>query len=139
MYVLDTNVVSEMRKVRTDKIDANVARWFDSVEAGDLYISAITLMELEIGLLLVERRDASRGATLRAWLHTKVLSAFFGRVLPFDADVAWACAKLNVPDRRSLNDSVIAATAKCHGMAVATRNVVDFEPTGVRILNPWLP
>ncbi|WP_183157398.1 type II toxin-antitoxin system VapC family toxin [Burkholderia pseudomallei] len=137
MFVLDTNVVSELRKVRTGKADANVAAWTTTVDATALFVSAITIMELETGVLQVERRDAAQGAMLRAWLDQHVLPEFTGRVLPIDTAVAQRCARLHVPDRRSERDALIAATALVHGMTVATRNVDDFAPTGVTILNPW--
>lgn len=137
MYVLDTNVVSELRKVRAGKADPNVAAWAESVDAAELFVSAITLMELEMGVLQIERRDAGQGAIMRAWLDHHVLPAFSGRVLPIDATVALRCARLHVPDRRAERDALIAATAISHGMTVVTRNLADFEPTGVALCNPW--
>ncbi|KAB7781540.1 MULTISPECIES: type II toxin-antitoxin system VapC family toxin [Xanthomonas] len=139
MYVLDTNVLSELRKVRLGKADANVAAWAESVDAADLFISAITVMELELGVLSIERKDATQGAMLRAWLEQHVLPEFSGRTLPIDTTVAQRCARLHVPDKRGERDALIAATALVHGMAVVTRNVSDFEPTGVPIVNPWEP
>ena len=137
MYVLDTNVVSELRKVRVGKADVHVAQWADSVHANELYLSVITLQELEIGVLLAERRDPSQGAVLRNWLQRHVLPAFDGRVLPIDSAVAQRSARLHVPDPRPVRDGLIAATALVHGMTVVTRNVADFEPMGVALLNPW--
>ena len=137
MFVLDTNVVSELRKVRLGKADANVATWTESVNAADLFVSAITILELELGVLSIERKDATQGAMLRAWLEQHVLPEFSGRTLPVDTAVAQRCARLHVPDKRGERDALIAATALVHGMTVVTRNVADFEPTGVKILNPW--
>ncbi|EAQ4377985.1 type II toxin-antitoxin system VapC family toxin [Salmonella enterica] len=137
MYVLDTNVVSELRKARTGKIDANVAAWAESIDASALFVSSITIMELELGILSVERRDAIQGSRLRSWLEQHVLPEFSGRTLPVDTAVALRCARLHVPDKRSERDAIIAATALVHGMTVVTRNVADFEPTGVAIINPW--
>lgn len=137
MYILDTNVVSELQKIRLGKADSHVAAWADSIDAADLYLSAITVQELEIGILLVERRDPAQGAIFRAWLNGHVLPAFTGRILAFDTAVAQRSARLHVPDPRPVRDALIAATALAHGMTVVTRNVVDFEPTGVPILNPW--
>ncbi len=138
MFILDTNVVSELRKVRLGKADERVARWADSVAATDLYLSAITIQELEIGVLLVERRDPAQGAMFRAWLNSHVLPAFAGRVLPVDMAVAQRSARLHVPDPRPIRDGLIAATALVHGMTIVTRNVDDFEPSGVLLLNPWM-
>ena len=139
MYVLDTHVVSELRKVRLGKADAHVAAWAESVDAAGLFVSAITIMELELGVLSIERKDAAQGATLRAWLQQQVLPEFAERVLPVDTVVAQRCARLHVPDRRDERDALIAATALVHGMAVVTRNRADLEPTGVGIVNPWEP
>lgn len=137
MYILDTNVVSELRKFQSGKANPNVASWADSVDAADLFVSAITIMELELGVLLIERKDAAKGAVLRTWLKQHVLPEFSGRTLPVDTAVARRCALLHVPDKRSERDAFIAATALVHGMTVVTRNVADFEPTGVALVNPW--
>lgn len=138
MFILDTNVVSELRKIRLGKADEHVARWADSVAAADLYLSAITIQELEIGVLLAERRDPVQGAMFRTWLNSHVLPAFSGRILPVDLAVAQRSARLHVPDPRPLRDGLIAATALVHGLTVVTRNVADFEPAGVMLLNPWM-
>ena len=138
MFMLDTNVVSELRKAKAGKADPRVAAWASGVAAGSLYISVITVLELETGVLLVARRDAAQGAILGSWLHGHVLPAFAGRVLDVDTAVAQCCAKLHVPDPRAERDALIAATALVHGMTVVTRNMVDFQSTGVPILNPWL-
>jgi predicted nucleic acid-binding protein len=137
MYLLDTNVVSELRKAKSGKADKNVKAWAESVSVTSLFLSSITILELETGILLIERRDSIQGATLRTWLDSHVLPAFSGRILPVDVVVAQRCAKLHVPDPRADRDSLIAATALVHGMTVVTRNVADFEPTGVEIFNPW--
>jgi hypothetical protein len=137
MYLLDTNVVSELRKVRAGRADAQVAAWADGVDASDLYLSVVSLQELEIGVLLAERRDATQGAVLRRWLDEHVLPAFAGRLLVVDAAVARRSARLHVPNPRPLRDGLIAATALVHGMTVVTRNVDDFAPTGVPTLDPW--
>ena len=137
MYVLDTNVVSELRKVRLGKADTNIAAWTESVDAADLFVSAITIMELELGVLSIERKDAAQGGMLRSWLEQQVLPEFSERILPVDTAVAQRCARLHVPDKRGERDALIAATALVHGMAVVTRNVADFQPTGVTVINPW--
>ncbi len=138
MWVLDTNVVSELRKVRLGKADAHVVAWAHSVDAADLFVSAITIMELELGVLAMEHKDPTQGALLRTWLERQVLPEFSGRTLPVDTAVAQRCARLHVPDRRGERDALIAATALVHGMTVVTRNVADFEPTGVPVFNPWV-
>ncbi|MHB8165653.1 MAG: PIN domain-containing protein [Sulfuricella sp.] len=137
MFVLDTNVVSELRKVRLGKADTNVMAWAESVDAADLFVSAITIMELELGVLLIERKDATQGTLLRSWLEQHVLPEFSGRTLPVDTAVAQCCARLHVPDKRGERDALIAATALVHGMTLVTRNVADFKHTGVILINPW--
>jgi toxin FitB len=138
MYLLDTNVVSELRKIRLGKADGCLAAWADSMDAADLYVSVITIQELEIGVLLVEQRDPLQGAVFRAWLNGHVLPAFTGRILTVDTAVALRSAQLHVPDPHPVRDGLIAATALVHGMTVVTRNVADFESTGVRVFNPWI-
>lgn len=138
MYLLDTNVVSELRKVRSGKANPNVAHWADSVDAAALFVSAITIHELEIGILLASRKDPAKGAILREWMTQYVLPAFADRVLPVDTAVALRSATLHVPDTRPLHDAFIAATALVHGMAVVTRNTADFQATGVEIIDPWM-
>ena len=137
MYLLDTNIISELRKAKSGKANKNVVVWANSVSATSFFLSAITILELETGLLLVERRDSAQGSILRSWLTDQVLPAFSERILPVDTLVAQCCAKLHVPDPRSDRDALIAATALVHGMTMVTRNVDDFATTGVDILNPW--
>lgn len=137
MFVLDTNVVSELRKIRPGRADAHVAQWDDSVVSVHLYLYAITVQELEISVLLAERRDPAQGAVFRAWLDSHVLPAFADRILPVDTAVAQCSAKLHVPNPRPVRDCLIAATALVHGMTVVTRNVADFEQCGVLLINPW--
>lgn len=137
MFILDTNVVSEIRKIRLGTAHPNVALWADSVNASSLYLSVITLLELELGILQLERKDPRQGDIIRRWLESSVLPAFEDRILPVDMRVARCCASLHVPDPRSERDAMIAATARVHGMTVVTRNQSDFERTGVPLLNPW--
>jgi toxin FitB len=138
MFLLDTNVVSELRKAKSGKAHPLVTAWATKVPAGSLYLSAITLLELEMGVLQVERRDAAQGTIIRTWLDDHVLPAFAGRVLSIDTAVALQCARLHVPDKLNERDAMIAATALVHGMTVVTRNVADFEASGVPLINPWL-
>lgn len=137
MYLLDTNVVSELRRAKTGKADPGVVAWAASVPVTGLFVSVVTVLELELGILRIERRDPAQGALLRAWLEAQVLPAFSARILSVDVDVARRCARLHVPDRRSERDALIAATALTHGLIVVTRNIVDFQPTEVGTFNPW--
>jgi hypothetical protein len=135
MYLLDTNVVSELRKAKN--ANRGVLTWARELPAGSLFLSAISVLELEIGVLLVQRRDQRQGAILRAWMDGHVLTTFAGRVLPIDTAVAQRCAALHVPDPRSDRDALIAATALIHGMAIVTRNVSHFQITDLTVVDPW--
>ncbi len=135
MFLLDTNVLSELR--RRGRTHPKVAAWADGVHAGDLFLSVITILEIEAGALLLARRDVAQGAVLRAWIDNQVLPAFAGRILPIDTTVAQRCARLHEPDPKAERDALIAATALVHQLRVVTRNVVDFQPMGVDLINPW--
>jgi predicted nucleic acid-binding protein len=137
MYLLDTNVVSELRRARAGKANPNVTGWAGEVVPAGLFVSVITVQELEIGVLLAERSDPPKGAVLRNWLEDHVLPTFASRILPVDTSVARRSAALHVPDPRPVRDALIAATALVHGLTVVTRNVEDFRPTGAGIVNPW--
>jgi toxin FitB len=137
MFLLDTNVISELRKVRARKADRNVAKWARAVAAGVLYLSAIVIKELEIGTLLAERSDPAAGKILRQWLDGHVLPGFADRILSVDTAVARRSAALHVPDPRPIRDGLIAATALVHGMTLVTRNTSDFVTMGVALVNPW--
>jgi len=136
MFLLDTNVISELRKVEFGKADPHVARWAARVDADELFLSVITVMELETGVLQIERKDRQAGQILRGWLDV-VLREFKNRILPFKLEDAIYCARLHVPNRRAKMDAFICATAKIHEMTVVSRNTKDFERTGVKLLNPW--
>ena len=135
MYLLDTNVISAFR--RPDRLSKRVQTWAESVEAGDFFLSAITILEIEQGILAKSRSDSTQGAMLRTWFDNDVLSTFEDRILPFDAQIARKCAALHVPDPRPERDAMIAATAIIHSLTVVTRNVGDFEKLQVELLDPW--
>lgn len=135
MYLLDTNVLSELRQGKRGQSRAVVA-WARRVPLTQHYISCITLYELEAGVLAMERRDVQQGQRLRAWLSA-LQEMMAARVLPVDAAVASRCAALQVPDRMPEMDALIAATALVHGMTLVTRNTADFHRSGVRLVDPW--
>lgn len=135
MFLLDTNVVSELR--RRDKADRNVVAWAAARPAASVFLSAISILEIELAAQRIARRDAAQGAALRAWIDQQILTAFDGRILAVDTAVAQACARLHVPDPRPERDALIAATALVHGLTVVTRNTADFASTGVLLVNPW--
>lgn len=136
-YLIDTNTVSELRKVRRGLGDPNVAAWADMIPYSDMFLSVLTIRELEWGVLRAERRDATGAHPLRAWLDQYIPRAFAGRILPVTAEIAKVAAHLHIPNPVPEIDALIAATAIVHGMTVATRNVRDFDRTGVALLNPW--
>ncbi len=137
MYLLDTNVLSELRKVGAGRCDPHVAEVMGRLPAPELYLSVVTLLEIQQGVLQLERRDRRQAQALQVWLDRFVMPGFENRLLPVDVPVALRCARIHVPDRKPDRDALIAATALVHGMTVVTRNVKDFEPMGVAVLNPW--
>ena len=135
MFLLDTNVLSELR--RRQRTNPKVAAWADGVDPADLFLSAITILEIEAGMLLIARRDQAQGALLHSWIENRVLPAFHGRILPVDTAVAQLCARLHVPDPRAERDALIGATALVHRLKLVTRNTKDFLPMGVELVDPW--
>ncbi|TIX90807.1 type II toxin-antitoxin system VapC family toxin [Rhizobium sp. P44RR-XXIV] len=136
-YLLDTNVLSELRKVGDGKADANVVAWASAQDVEDICLSASTILELERGMLSIQRRNIAQGARICSWLENYVRLEFAGRILSVDDAIATCCAHLYVPDRRNEADALIAATALVHGLIVVTRNLRDFEGTGVVVIDPW--
>ena len=135
MFVLDTNVISELR--RPAKADPKLLAWANATPVVHTYLSAVTILEIELGTLLMERKDKAQAKVLRAWIDTLILPRFDGRILPVDTAVAQCCARQHVPDPRAQRHALIAATAVVHSMTVVTRNVADFGMSGVNVLNPW--
>jgi predicted nucleic acid-binding protein len=135
MFVLDTNVVSELR--RPEKANPKVAVWASSVPLASIFLSAITILEIELGVLSIARRDAAQRAILRIWIDEQLMPRFEGRILPVDAVIAQRCARLQIPEPRAERDALIATTALVHGMTIVARNVSDFAPMDVPVFNPW--
>ncbi|MDO4997337.1 MAG: type II toxin-antitoxin system VapC family toxin [Neisseria sp.] len=137
MYLLDTNIISEIRKINSGRANHGVEKWAKSVDKELMYISCISLLEMEQGILSLERKDAQQGSLYRSWFENIVKPQFQDKVIPIDASVALACAKMHVPNKKNLADSLIAASAKQHRLIVVTRNEKDFLETGVQLLNPF--
>ncbi len=135
--LLDSNVVSELRKGR--RCHEAVAAWQSAIDVRALFVSVVTLLELRLGIALKARKDEAGAAVLLDWYEKAVKPTFAGRILGVDERIAERCALLHVPLTRPYRDSLIAATAAEHGLIVATRNVADFEPLGVEVVNPWAP
>lgn len=137
MFVLDTNVISELRKKHLGRAAAAVVAWADRSPPETRYICSITVMELEMGILPLERRDPARAGLLRDWLSHQVLPSFADRILPVDATAASICARFMYPKTRPLRDALIAATARAQNFTLVTRNIKDFQDMPIRLLNPW--
>jgi len=138
MFLLDTNIISELRKSKAGTANRGVIDWANGVSAVLLFVSVITLHELEHGVLLAEHSDPAKGGILRHWLDNSVLPAFSDRVVAVDTAVVLRAAALHVPDPAPFRDALIGATALVHGMRVVTRNIRDFERfDGLEIINPW--
>ncbi|MEM7621388.1 MAG: type II toxin-antitoxin system VapC family toxin [Pseudomonadota bacterium] len=137
MYLLDTNVISELRKTEAQGVDKNLLAWAKSVSPDKLFLSVITILELEKGILLVERRDKQKGEILRKWMTRHVLPTFSDKIISVDLSVALKCATLHVPDPRPDRDAIIMATALVHNMIIVTRNIKDFRGLEIEVINPW--
>lgn len=137
MYLLDTNIVSELRKLETGKIHPQVYRWIKSNGFTHTYISAVTLAEIQTGILSLARKDKAQAASLDNWFANRLLSAYRTRTLSVDTEVALICAQLHIPTKRPINDAYIAATAIAHNLTLVTRNVRDFQGLPLMLENPF--
>ena len=135
MYLLDTNIISEIRQPK--RANPSVLSWTRTVDQNLFFLSVATVMEVQYGALLLSRRDKIAGGVFRRWVDDHVLPDFVDRILPITTDIALVCAALHVPNRRGERDAWIAATALVHDLTIVTRNVRDFEGTGAKLFNPW--
>lgn len=136
MIILDTNVVSELRKQSTGRCDNNVSQWSESIDISNTYLSVITVLEIELGIRQIERRDKTQAGVLQDWFD-KLMSVYENRLIPIDKPVALQAAALHVPDPKPERDALIASCALAHGSALATRNTKDFKHMGLKLINPW--
>lgn len=136
MYVLDTNLVSEIRKVPAKKNPA-VQRWLEQQYSDQLFITSITVYELEVGVQRLARKDSAQATLIGDWLHGTLLPGFEGRVLDLDLESSLIAATYQVPDPRPSADCFIAAITQRHHMKLVTRNTKDFLAMNIPLINPW--
>jgi predicted nucleic acid-binding protein len=135
LFLLDTNVVSELRKA--SRCEARVAAWQAAQDRDACFISAITLLEIRLGIELARARDREKANVLETWLEQRVKPGFVGRILAVDQTVAEVCGRMHAQRPRSFRDGMILATAAVHRLTVVTRNVQDFADSGVEVIDPW--
>jgi len=133
-YLLDTNVISELRK--GDRADANVTAWFADVAEEEIFLSVLTVGEIRRGIESVRRRDPNSAAALDRWLAL-LREAHADRVVSIDGAITEEWGRMNVPDPLPVVDGLLAATARVLGLTLVTRNIADVEGTGVELLDPF--
>ena len=136
MHLLDTNVVSELRK--RERCDENVTTWYASIPGGDLFLSVLTLGEIRKGIVLVRDRDPGQAEALENWL-TFVKQNYEGRILPIDADISDAWGQMHYVRNVPVVDGLLAATAKVHNLTLVTRNIQHMQGLGASLLDPFAP
>lgn len=137
MYLLDTPVIAELRRAKSGRADPHVTTWAGGVASQNMFMSALSLLELEGGVAQVERKDRATGGLLRTWLDEQVMKAFDGRILAVDTAVVKKRASLHFHEPRNDRDALMAATALVHGLTLVTRNVAAFRTGRVKVFNPW--
>ncbi len=138
MYILDNNVISELRKIKSSKANDGVVQWIKDKPRNQLFTCDIVIMEIYRGILLKERKDIVQASHLRSWFNNFVMAYFDGRILGIDHNVSLICAGFHVPNPRAENDTWIASIAKYHNMILVTRNEKDFENLPIKIINPFI-
>jgi PIN family toxin-antitoxin system, toxin component len=137
MYLLDTNIISELKKLDSGKIHPQVQRWAYSINLMQTKISVVSITEIRTGILSLARKDQAQAASLDNWFTNRLLPAYRTRTLSVDTEVALICAQLHIPAKRPINDAYIAATAIAHNLTLVTRNVRDFQGLPLMLENPF--
>ncbi|CAM3841566.1 type II toxin-antitoxin system VapC family toxin [Avibacterium endocarditidis] len=137
MYFIDTNVLSEIRKIKSGKANQGVIRWLSEINEQQIYTNIVVMMELERGILAKERKDPWQGKILRQWFENTIKIGFANRILHLDAKTAQICATLHIPNHCPKNDAWIAASAIQYGLTLVTRNTADFSRMGIKLFNPF--
>ena len=136
MYLIDTNVLSEVRKLASGRCHANVARWWRALDGEELFLSVLVLGELHQGIERLRARDPVQATALETWLGHVVVQ-FAGRILAVDQRVAEAWGRMSAARSLATVDALLAATAQVHGLTLVTRNLADVAGCGVRVLDPF--
>lgn len=137
MYLLDTNIISELKKLDSGKIHPQVQRWAYSINLMQTKISVVSITEIRTGILSLARKDQAQAASLDNWFTNRLLPTYRTRTLSVDTEVALICAQLHIPAKRPINDAYIAATAIAHNLTPVTRNVRDFQGLPLMLENPF--
>jgi len=137
MYLLDTNIISELKKLDSGKIHPQVQRWAYSINLMQTKISVVSIIEIRTGILSLARKGQAQAASLDNWFTNRLLPAYRTRTLSVDTEVALICAQLHIPAKRPINDAYIAATAIAHNLTPVTRNVRDFQGLPLMLENPF--
>lgn len=135
-FLIDTNVISELRKRR--RCDPNVSKWYREISDEDVFLSVLTIGEIRRGIETIRRRDPASAKALDAWLSA-LMAHHSSRILPILESIAEEWGRMSSPDPLPVVDGLLAATAKLHGLTLVTRNVEDVRVTGVPLLNPFEP
>ena len=137
MYLLDTNIISELKKLDSGKIHPQVQRWAYSINLMQTKISVVSIIEIRTGILSLARKGQAQAASFDNWFTNRLLPAYRTRTLSVDTEVALICAQLHIPAKRPINDTYIAATAIAHNLTPVTRNVRDFQGLPLMLENPF--
>jgi predicted nucleic acid-binding protein len=135
LFLLDTNVVSELRKAA--RCDARVTAWQAAQKPEACFLSVITLLEIRLGIELARKSDREKAGVLEAWFEQRVKPGFAGRIIAVDEKISEMCGRLHAQRPRSFRGGLILSTAAVHSLTVVTRNVKDFADSGVAVIDPW--